>query len=188
MSRFFLLLISVTLAILVFIYARYSDYSVNEYSIADKFTLKKIESLYYVAADLIPKGDIEDLNISNFLNELKQQNVLDLEPVLLACKDNSLNIRTEEIKYVLAAMVKDSFKVKPPLRLGRLGQTEFLVYNYDGIKDKISEVITSLEEDITKHKTTLGSTKTQNSSDVLALFKNSMNTDKVLILLPLSRN
>lgn len=144
MMRFILLMVSILLAVLIFVCSQQLD------GTQGKIVPKKVQSFYYVI--LVHRGPYSDQQqvINNFFSEIQKQNIIINEPVLGFYYNDPASVEPEQLEWGIGAMVQDSLALVKPLLLSKWETPEVLSYDYKGNPDSSGFVYQLFDEYMAK--------------------------------------
>jgi effector-binding domain-containing protein len=148
MPRFILLILSITLAILIFVCSRQG----NNQSSSNKIQIRTVEPFYYVA--LFHRGPYtnHEYVTKQFLAKIKKQNIR-IDSTLLGLYFNDpAETPAAELEWAVGSQVADSITVEKPLMLIKWDIPEVLVFTHHGSVDSTAYVYDMFDSYMKKHQ------------------------------------
>ncbi len=139
MQRFLLLILSITLAVIIFVCSRQGGEHSPRNS-GSNIEVQTIQPFYYVA--LFHRGPYTDHEnvISQFFTETAKQKILATGPMMGLYFNDPAENAPGDLEWAIGLPVKDSLIVKKPLKLIKWNNPEVLVYTHYGPTDSTAYV------------------------------------------------
>lgn len=148
MPRFILLVLSITLAILIFVCSRQGKDQLSP----NKIQIRTVEPFYYVA--LFHRGPYTDHEnvTAQFMAEIKKQNINTDGTLIGLYFNDPAETPAAELEWAVGSQVADSIIAEKPLILIKWDIPEVLVFTHHGPADSTAYVYEMFDSYMKKHQ------------------------------------
>lgn len=152
MKRFLLLLISIALAVSLYVCSQEKgEEKTAAQTPAQTIQLKTVAPFTYVGFKHVGPYQDHSKVINEFLSLAEKQDLTLNGPMMGFYYNNPQEVPPEKLSWMIAFEVEDTSKVKPPLVTGTFPQSEVLSYLFIGSPENTGEAYQKLEQYMNSH-------------------------------------